>query len=62
MLNKIAIFILVYAILYLFREGFAFLRALLGFSKEYRWDTFKRVSVGLSLSYILTIIITGLPA
>ena len=61
MLNKMAIFILVYCILYLLREGIAFFRALLGFSKDYKWDTFRRVSVGLSLSYILTIIITGFP-
>ena len=61
MLNWIAIFVLVYCILYLIRESFAFLRALLGFSNEYKWDTFKRVSVGLSLTYVLTSIITGLP-
>ena len=60
MLTKLLVFILVFASLYCCAEVFMFYRAL---RREENNITVKRaVFIGLALSYILTIIFTGLGA
>ena len=58
MLTKLFIFLLVFAILYCLAEGFLFYRA---WKREENNLTWKRaVFIGIALSYIMTIILTGL--
>lgn len=58
MVTKILVFILVFAILNLIKEGFAFYRSLrLG---ESDMTTHRLWGIGLSIAYIITIIFTGI--
>lgn len=57
MMTKIFVFILIFSILNLLREGFSFYRSLRVGKSDI---TNKRLwGIGLSLAYILTIIFTG---
>ena len=57
MMTKIFVFILIFSILNLLREGFSFYRSLRVGESDI---TNKRLwGIGLSLAYILTIIFTG---
>jgi len=58
MLEKISLFILVFAILFLLREMFLLYKGFrLG---ELNVSTWRLIGTGLSISYITTIIFTGL--
>jgi len=57
MIKGVLIFILCFSILYLFREGLEFFRALR--KGTYEISTLREVGVGLAISYIITIICTG---
>jgi hypothetical protein len=58
MVTKILVFILVFAILNLLKEGFGFYRSLrLG---ESDMTTPRLWGIGLSIAYIITIIFTGI--
>ena len=58
MVTKILIFILIFAILNLFKESFQFYRSLrLGITDMTNW---RLLGIGLSIAYILTIIFTGI--
>ena len=57
MVTKIFLFLLIFAILYCLAEGFMFYRA---WKREENNITVKRAMfIGIALSYIITIIITG---
>ena len=58
MVTKILIFILIFAILFVIREGFKFFQAIR--DEKPTMTTPRLWGLGLSLSYIITIIITGL--
>jgi hypothetical protein len=58
MVTKITVFILIFSIINLLKEGFMFYRALkLG---KNDMTNFRLWGIGLSLAYILTIIFTGI--
>ena len=58
MVTKILVFILVFAILNLFKESFQFYRSLrLGITDMTNW---RLLGIGLSIAYIITIIFTGI--
>ena len=59
MLFKIAFFVLMFAIVYVLWELIKFVRAILFNPEGYKMTTLRLVGLGLSLSYILTIIFTG---
>ncbi len=60
MLLKIAVFFLMFAILYLIREAVSFGIALFTNPDRYKPTTLRLVLIGVALSYVLTIIFTGL--
>lgn len=55
--TKILLFILIFACLFLIREGFMFYKALNEGKKNI--TNWRLVGVGLSIAYIMTITITG---
>lgn len=57
MLTKIFLFFFIFSILNLLREGFLFYTALK--KGESNMTTPRRIGIGASIAYILTIIITG---
>ena len=57
MLLKILVFILIFAILNVLREGIMFAKALITGKKNI--TSWRLAGLGLSLAYIITIIITG---
>lgn len=58
MVTKVLVFILIFAILNLIKESFQFYRSLrLGINDMTNW---RLLGIGLSISYILTIIFTGI--
>lgn len=59
MLYKLTIFILILCITYLLREALIFTHCLRN-DEPYKCGTLKLFGTGLSLSYIITIAITGL--
>jgi hypothetical protein len=60
MIHKLAVFILVLSITYLLREILIFVNCLKN-DEGYKCGTAKLLGTGLSLSYIITLVITGLP-
>lgn len=58
MVTKILLFILIFAILNVIREGFKFWQALK--NEEPNMTNWRLVGLAASIAYILTIIITGL--
>lgn len=61
MIFKILLFVLIFASAYLVKEIFNFIKAI-RFYKEgdtYKVSTLRWIFIGLSISYILTIIISG---
>lgn len=58
MVTKLIIFILIFAILNVIREGFEFYRSLK--LKELKMTNARLWGIGLSVAYILTIIFTGI--
>lgn len=58
MISKIFLFILIFSILFLIREGFMFYKALRNGKKNI--TDWRLLGVGVSLSYIITAIIAGL--
>lgn len=59
MLLKIALFVLIFASVYLLWELLQFVRALFINPDKYKMTTLRRVFIGLAISYIGTIIFTG---
>lgn len=59
MLFKIAFFVLMFTIVYLLWEIFALVKALVLNPDTYKMTNLRLVFIGLSISYILTIIFTG---
>lgn len=59
MLLKIAVFLFVFAILFLCKELFLLLRAIFVRADNYKITTLRLVMVGVALSYVFTIIFTG---
>lgn len=59
MLLKIAFFVLMFAILHVIWELISFANAVIFNPDKYKMTTLRLVGLGLSLSYILTIIFTG---
>jgi len=59
MLLKIAFFVLMFSIIYVLYELIRFIKALVISPENYNMTTLRLIGVGLSLSYILTIIFTG---
>ena len=59
MLLKIALFVLIFASVYLLWELFNFIKALVIGPENYKMTTLRRILIGLSISYIGTIIFTG---
>ena len=59
MLLKIAVFLFVFAILFLIKELFLLLRAIFVRADNYKITTLRLIMVGVALSYILTIMFTG---
>lgn len=57
LLNKILVFAFIFAVLFLISEGFRFIRGLN--TGEYSMTRKKLLWVGLALSYVLTLLITG---
>lgn len=57
MLTKIFVFFFIFSLLNLIREGFLFYKALK--KGEANMTTPRRVGVGLSVAYVLTMLITG---
>jgi ABC-type Fe3+-siderophore transport system permease subunit len=60
MLLKIAVFLLIFAILFIIREALIFGIALFSNPEKYKPSTTKLILIGVALSYIFTIIFTGL--
>lgn len=60
MLLKIAVFLLIFAILFIVREALMFGIALFNNPEKYKPSTTKLILIGVALSYIFTIIFTGL--
>ncbi len=60
MLLKIAVFLLIFAILFIIREALMFGIALFNNQEKYKPSTTKLILIGVALSYIFTIIFTGL--
>jgi len=58
MIKGVLIFILCFSILYLLREGLEFFRALK--SGTYEISAIREASIGLAISYIITIICIGI--
>jgi len=58
MIKGVLIFILCFSILYLLREGLEFFRALK--NGTYEISTTREACIGLAISYIITIICTGI--
>ena len=58
MMTKVLIFILVFSILNILKEGFMFYKSLI--ERRNNMTTSRLWGVGLSLAYILTIIFTGI--
>lgn len=58
MVSKIVIFILIFSILFLIKEGFMFYKSLL--TKRSNITSLRLWGIGLSISFILTIIFTGI--
>lgn len=59
MLLKIAVFLFVFAILFLIKELFLLLRAIFVRADNYKITTLRLIMVGVALSYVLTIMFTG---
>lgn len=59
MLLKIAVFLFVFAILFLVKELFLLLRAIFVRADNYKMTTLRLIMVGVALSYVLTIMFTG---
>lgn len=59
MLLKIAVFLFVFAILFLVKELFLLLRAIFVRADNYKITTLRLIMVGVALSYVLTIMFTG---
>ena len=59
MLLKIAVFLFVFAVLFLIKELFLLLRAIFVRADNYKITTLRLIMVGVALSYVLTIIFTG---
>ena len=59
MLLKIAVFVLIFAILFLIREAILFGVAIIKNPDNYRPTTLRLVFIALALSYVFTIIFTG---
>lgn len=59
MLLKIAVFLLVFAVLFLLREAVLFGIAVATNPDNYKPSTTKLILLGVALSYIFTIIFTG---
>lgn len=57
--KKIMVFVLIFAILFVIREVFDFIVQLSKENGKYTPTTARLVSLGLAISYILTIIFTG---
>jgi len=57
MLLKIFVFILIFAILFLIREGFLFYKAIQ--TGEKNMTVYRLFGIGAALAYIFTIIFTG---
>lgn len=60
MLLKIAVFLLIFAILFIIREALMFGIALFSNPEKYKPSTTRLILIGVALSYIFTIIFTGL--
>ena len=59
MLLKIAVFLFVFAVLFLIKELFLLLRAIFVRADNYKITTLRLIMVGVALSYVLTIMFTG---
>lgn len=57
MLTKIFVFFFIFSILNLIREGIKFYAGIK--NGEYETTTWRRIGVGASISYIITLLITG---
>lgn len=60
MLLKIAVFLLIFAVLYLLREALLFGVAITTNPDKYKPTTLRLVLIGAALAYVFTIIFTGL--
>jgi Na+-transporting NADH:ubiquinone oxidoreductase subunit NqrE len=58
MINKVVIFILIFSILNILKEGFMFYKSMV--ERRSNMTTKRLWGIGLSLAYILTIIFTGI--
>lgn len=58
MVTKIIVFILIFSILFLIKEGYIFYHSFKTGKKD--MTSFRLFGIGLSLSFILTIIFTGI--
>lgn len=58
MISKVLIFILIFSILNIIKEGFMFYKSLM--ERHSNMTTPRLWGIGLSLAYILTIIFTGI--
>ena len=57
MVSKILVFLFIFSILNVIREGFKFYVGVK--NEDYETTPLRRIGLGVSISYILTILITG---